>query len=73
MSFEAYLRNIKAKTGKSAADFKQLAEFEGFTRGGRLAPGVKAGAIVQWLKQDYGLGHGHAMAIVAVLKGKECG
>lgn len=73
MSFEAYLRNIEAKTGKSADDFRKLAEWKGLTRGGQLAPGVKSGMIVKWLKQDYGLGHGHAMAIVAVLKGKKRG
>jgi hypothetical protein len=32
---------------------------------------VKAGAVVAWLKADFALGHGHAMAIVALLKGKK--
>ncbi len=68
MSFQAYLTNIQAKTGKSAADFRALAAKKGFTRNGQLVAGVKAGAIVQWLKEDFELGHGHAMAIVAVLK-----
>ena len=35
---------------------------------GLLEPGVKAGQIVAWLKKDFELGHGHAMAIYAVLK-----
>ncbi len=70
MSFQAYLDNIQEKTGKSPDDFRALAEKKGFTRGGALAPGVKAGAIVAWLKEDFKLGHGHAMAIVALLKGK---
>ena len=35
---------------------------------GLLRPGVKAGEIVAWLKKDFDLGHGHAMAIYAVLK-----
>lgn len=72
MSFEGYLRNIEAKTGKSAADFRKLAEKQGLARGGKLADGIKAGDIVQWLKRDFQLGHGHAMAIVAVLKGAPC-
>jgi Domain of unknown function (DUF4287) len=69
MSFQAYLTNIQAKTGKSPADFRALAEKKGFTHNGQLAAGVKAGAIVRWLKEDFQLGHGHAMAIVALLRG----
>ena len=72
MSFQPYLANIQAKTGKSAADFRTLAEEKGFTHNGELAAGVKAGVIVQWLKEDFQLGHGHAMAIVALLKGSKC-
>ena len=71
MSFQAYLDNIQAKTGKSPADFRRLATDKGFSEGGKLKPGVKAGAVVAWLKADFGLGHGHAMAIVALLKGKK--
>ncbi|WP_035611209.1 DUF4287 domain-containing protein [Haloferula sp. BvORR071] len=71
MSFQAYLTNIQAKTGKSPAEFRALAEQKGFTRNGQLAPGVKADAIVAWLKEDFELGHGHAMAIVALLKGSK--
>jgi Domain of unknown function (DUF4287) len=69
MTFQAYLDNIKAKTGKSADDFKKLANTKGFTRDGKLNEGVKAGEIVKWLKEEFSLGHGHAMAIYAVLKG----
>jgi hypothetical protein len=69
MSFQAYLDNIKTKTGKSADDFKKLAEKKGFLKKGKLADGVKAGQIVEWLKEDFDLGHGHAMAIYAVFKG----
>ncbi|HEY0606540.1 MAG TPA: DUF4287 domain-containing protein [Herpetosiphonaceae bacterium] len=69
MSFQAYLDNIKAKTGKGPDDFRQLAAEKGFTDGHTIKDGVKAGAIVQWLKEDFGLGHGHAMAIYALLKG----
>jgi hypothetical protein len=69
MSFQSYLENIKAKTGRTPADFRALAEQKGFTEGGTIKPGVKAGEIVQWLKDDFGLGHGHAMALYALLKG----
>lgn len=69
MSFQAYLDNIRAKTDKSPSDFKQLAEQKGFLKAGKLAAGVKAGEIVQWLKDDYALGHGHAMALFALFKG----
>lgn len=63
MTYQAYLDNIQAKTGKTPEDFKALAQKKGF-----LKPGVKAGEIVSWLKQDFGLGHGHAMAIVLMLQ-----
>lgn len=69
MSFQAYLDNIEAKTGKSPADFRRLAAKKGFTDGSGLKAGVKAGDIIAWLKEDFDLGHGHAMAIVALLKG----
>ena len=69
MTFQAYIDNIQAKTGKSAVDFKKMAAAKGFTENGTLRSGVKAGEIIQWLKDDFALGHGHAMAIVAVLKG----
>ena len=71
MSFQAYLDNVEAKTGKSPADFKKLAKEKGLLSGGKLRADVKAGEIVAWLKKDFELGHGHAMAIVALLKGKE--
>jgi len=69
MSFQGYLNTIKAKTGKGPDDFRKLAAEKGFTQNGDLATGVKAGDIVKWLKEDFELGHGHAMAIFALLKG----
>ena len=69
MSFQAYIDNIKTKTGKTPEDFKKLAEQKGFLQNGELKNGVKAGEIVTWLKKDYDLGHGHAMAIYTVFKG----
>jgi len=70
MSFQAYIDNIQVKTGKGPEDFKKLAEEKGFTQNGQIASGVKAGQITTWLKEEYGLGHGHAMAIYSVLKGE---
>jgi len=63
MSFQAYIDTIKAKTGLDPADFKKLADDKGL-----LADGVKAGQIISWLADDYGLGRGHAMALVATFK-----
>ena len=70
MSFQAYLDNIQVKTGKSPSDFRGLAVEKGFATAQGLAPGVKATQITDWLKADFGLGHGHVMALVAMLKGK---
>jgi hypothetical protein len=63
MSFQAYLDTIRTQTGKTPEDFKKLAAAKGL-----LGPEVRAGEILAWLKQDFGLGHGHGMAIVAVLR-----
>ena len=52
--FQSYLENIKAKTGKTPADFRKLAKKKGL---------VKPREIVAWLKEEYGLGYGHAGAI----------
>ena len=69
MSFQAYMNNIQAKTGKSPAEFKRLAESKGFLKNGTLASHAKAGDVVKWLKEDHELGHGHAMALFALFKG----
>lgn len=65
MSFDAYIENIQAKTGKTPDEFIKLAEKKGLTK-----PGVKAGEIVDWLKKDFDLGRGHAMAIFELFKRK---
>ena len=63
MSFQAYLDNVESKTGKSPEEFIQMAHEKGLDK-----PGVKSGEIVTWLAEDFGLGRGHAMAIVHVIK-----
>jgi hypothetical protein len=63
MTYQAYLDTIKEKTGLSVKDFQKLADERGLLR-----QGVKAGEVVNWLKTDYGLGHGHAMAMYGTLR-----
>ncbi|AQA00075.1 hypothetical protein BWQ93_17540 [Sphingopyxis sp. QXT-31] len=70
MSFQAYMDNVEAKTGRSPDALKAIAIEKGLADDQGLAPGVKAGAIIDWLKADYDLGHGHAMSLVAWIKGK---
>ena len=58
MTFEAYMSNIRARTGKDPRDF-----FEEAVRAGVLRPDTKTMEFVGWLKSGSGLGHGHAMAV----------
>ena len=73
MSFQAYIDNIFAKTGKTPDDFKKLAQEKGFIVNGVIPKEIKATQITDWLKADFGLGHGHAMAIYALFKGIKVG
>jgi hypothetical protein len=59
MSFQAYLDNIQAKTGKRPEDIAGLVRARGLS---------KPGEIVGWLKGEFGLGHGHSMAIVSLVR-----
>ncbi len=61
MSFQAYLDNIEDKTGLTPRQFIEKAGEKGF------GVGTKAGEIIAWLAEDYGLGRGHAMALVHVI------
>ena len=63
MSFQAYIDNIYAKTGQTPDDFLKAAKAKGL-----VGSDVKVMQIVNWLKADYGLGHGHAMAIVLTFR-----
>jgi hypothetical protein len=63
MTFQAYIDNIEKQTGVGAAEWPKLAKAKGLTK-----PGTKATQITDWLRADYGLGHGHAMAIVKLLR-----
>ena len=71
MSFQAYLNNVEKNTGKTMAQLTALAISKGFTTDANsLSAGVKAGDVLAWLKEEFNLGHGHAMSVVAYLKGK---
>ena len=59
MSFQAYLDNIQAKTGKTPNDFIAEAKERGLTQSRQ---------ILDWLKTDYGLGLGHARALEYVIR-----
>jgi predicted transport protein len=59
VTFQAYIDNIKAKTGKTPDDFKALAKEKGLTTHAEL---------MAWLKSEFGLGHGHASAITHVIR-----
>ena len=63
MTFEAYIRNIEAKTGKTPRELHSLASAAGV-----LHENAKAMEVVVWLKATFGLGHGHAMAVLESFK-----
>lgn len=59
MSFQAYLDNIEDKTGKTPNEFIAEAKKKKLT---------EHKDIIAWLKQDYGLGVGHARALAYVIQ-----
>lgn len=61
MSFQAYLDAVEAKTGHTPRELIALARERGFDESTKAAP------ILEWLKEDYGLGRGHGMAMVHVI------
>ncbi|PRY66970.1 uncharacterized protein DUF4287 [Glaciihabitans tibetensis] len=63
MSFQAYLDTIEDKTGLTPRQLLDIASSKGFDD-----EKITAGEILEWLKSDYGLGRGHGMALVHVIK-----
>lgn len=63
MSFQAYLDAIEKKTGRTPRQLADEARARGLD-----GPDTKAGEILEWLKTDYGLGRGHGMALVHVIR-----
>ncbi|MBU4465345.1 MAG: DUF4287 domain-containing protein, partial [Actinobacteria bacterium] len=59
--FQAYLDTIETKTGLTPRQLIELAQEKGFDATTKATP------IIQWLAEDYGLGRGHAMALVHVI------
>ncbi|MVA77765.1 DUF4287 domain-containing protein [Auraticoccus sp. F435] len=62
MSFQAYLDAVETKTGRTPRQILDLAAERGFTADSR------AGEVLEWLKSEFGLGRGHGMALVHVLR-----
>lgn len=63
MTFQAYLDTVKEKTGLGPDDFKKLAIDNGLVD-------AKASLVQAWLKEDFDLGPGHAMAIWSTFKAR---
>ena len=64
MTFQAYLDTIEKQTGVKPDQWVALAKKKGFGAGAKATP------VTDWLKAEYGLGHGHALAVVKLLKDK---
>jgi Domain of unknown function (DUF4287) len=62
MSYQAYLDAVEAKTGKTPQQLLDEAGRRGY------GPQTRAATVVDWLKEEYGVGRGHAMAFYGVLK-----
>lgn len=58
-----FIPNIEKKTGITTKQFVALAIKKGLSD-----PAIKPGVRMTWLKEDYGLGHGHAMAMAHAIK-----
>jgi len=58
MSFQAYIDNITTKTGKTPDQIREEALIYGV-----ITEDMKAVVFTDWLKKEYQLGQGHAMAL----------
>ena len=59
MSFQAYLDKVEEITGKTPNEFIAMAKEKNLT---------EHKDIIAWLKQEYGLGLGHARAIAYIIQ-----
>lgn len=62
MSFQAYLDALERRTGRTPAELLEEAAARGY------GPATKAAVVLEWLATDYGVGRGHGMAFVHLLK-----
>jgi hypothetical protein len=62
MSYQAYLDAVERKSGRTPAELLAEAAERGYT------PTTSAAEVVGWLKDEYDVGRGHAMALYGVLK-----
>ncbi len=62
MSFQAYLDAIERQSGRTPQELLDEAAGRGY------GPQTRAGEVVGWLAESYGIGRGHAMALYGVLK-----
>lgn len=58
-----FIPNIEKKTGKTTKEFVALA-----VKNGLGDPAIKPGVRMAWLKDEFGLGHGHALAMAHEIK-----
>lgn len=63
VSAQSYLTTIENRTGLTPRQLVTAAAEAGFA-----GPTVAAGPLCTWFKETYGLGHGHAMTMVQVVK-----
>lgn len=63
MTFQAYIDTIKTKTGKTPQQLKAAAE-----KAGVYSYDMKASDLVNFIKNEFDLGHGHSMALWLVFK-----
>jgi len=62
MSYQAYLDAIETRTGRTPRQIIEHAAEEG------LDASTPAMTICTWLTSQYGIGHGHAMALAGVIR-----
>jgi imidazole glycerol phosphate synthase subunit HisF len=62
MSFQAYLDTAERRTGRTPQQLVDEAHARGF------GAETRAGEILSWLADEHGLGRGHGMALVHVVR-----